>query len=150
MESGHLPDSALSASTSYDANHAPEFSRLNKIPTSGKPGAWCARSNDGNQWLQVYLGRQTTVTKVVTQGRYDADQWVMSYSLTYSVDGSHWAWYRLSDGHIKEFGGNIDRNTPVYQSLHSPIQANYLRFHPRTWSSHISMRAEVYGCQEGK
>ena len=41
------------------------------------------------------------MTKVATQGRYDADQWVTSYSLSHSVDGVHWAWYRLSDGHIK-------------------------------------------------
>ena len=101
MESGHLPDSALSASTSYNANHIPQFSRLNKIPASGKAGAWCASKNDGNQWLQVYFGRETTVTKVATQGRYDNTQWVMSYSLSYSVDGTHWAWYRLADGHIK-------------------------------------------------
>ena len=47
------------------------------------------------------------------------------------------------------FGGNIDRNTPVYHSLHSPVQAKYLRFHPKTWSGHICTRAEVYGCQEG-
>ena len=43
------------------------------------------------------------MTKVATQGRYDDNQWVMSYSLSYSVDGTHWAWYRLSDGHIKVF-----------------------------------------------
>jgi len=149
MESGHLPDSALSASTSYNANHIPQFSRLNKIPASGKAGAWSSSKNDGNQWLQVYFGRETTVTKVATQGRYDDNQWVMSYSLSYSVDGTHWAWYRLADGHIKVFGGNIDRNTLVFHSLSSPIQARYLRFRPRTWSGHISMRAEVYGCQEG-
>ena len=47
------------------------------------------------------------------------------------------------------FGGNVDRNTPVQHSLHSSIQARYLRFHPKTWQSHICMRAEVYGCQEG-
>ena len=101
MESGHLPDSVISASTSYNAACIPQFSRLNKIPASGKAGAWCAKSNDGNQWLQISFGRQTTATKVATQGRYDADQWVTSYSLSYSVDGAHWAWYRLSDGHIK-------------------------------------------------
>ena len=101
MESGHLLDHALSASTYFSANHIPQFSRLNKIPASGKAGAWSARTNNGNQWLQVYFGRETTVTKVATQGRYDSDQWVMSYSLSYSVDGSHWAWYRLSDGRIK-------------------------------------------------
>ena len=101
MESVHLPDSAISASTSYNADHIPQFGRLNKIPASGKAGAWCAKSNDGNQWLQVSFGRQTTVTKVATQGRYDGKQWVTSYSLSYSVDGAHWVWYRLSDGHIK-------------------------------------------------
>ena len=101
MESGHLPDSALSASTFYNAACIPQFGRLNKIPASGKAGAWCAKSNDGNQWLQISFGRQTTVTKVATQGRYDADQWVTSYSLLHSVDGAHWVWYRLSNGHIK-------------------------------------------------
>ena len=101
MESGHLPDSAISASTYYSADHIPQFSRLNKIPASGKAGAWCTRTNNGNEWLQVYFGRETTVTKVATQGRYDGDNRVTSYSLSYSADGSHWAWYRLADGHIK-------------------------------------------------
>ena len=101
MESGHLPDSAISASTSYDANHIPQFGRLNKIPASGKAGAWCAKSNDVKQWLQVSFGRQTTVTKMATQGRYKSNQWVTSYTLSYSVDGAHWVWYRLSNGHIK-------------------------------------------------
>ncbi|KAL9978605.1 hypothetical protein ACROYT_G016141 [Oculina patagonica] len=149
MESSHLPDNALSASTYHDARFIPQRSRLNTIPASGKLGAWCTRTNNGKEWLQVYFGRETTVSKVATQGRYDGDNWVMSYSLSYSVDGSHWSWYRLVDGHIKVFGGTIDRNTPVYHSLHSPIQAKYLRFHPKTWNGHICMRAEVYGCQEG-
>lgn len=146
MESGHLSDSALSASTSYDANHAPQQSRLNTAPSKGRVGAWCAGKNYPNQWLQVYFGRETTVSEVATQGRYDGDQWVTSYSLSHSVDGSHWAWYRLTDGKIKVFGGNVDRNTPVYHSLHPRIQAKYVRFHPKTWYGHICMRAELYGC----
>ena len=101
MESGHLPDSAISASTYYDSRYIPQFSRLNKIPSSGKAGAWCTRTNNGNEWLQVNFGRETTVTKVATQGRYDSNNWITSYSLSYSVDGSHWTWYRLSDGHIR-------------------------------------------------
>ena len=102
MESGYLPDSALSASTSYDANHIPQFSRLNKIPAKGKAGAWCAASNNRNQWLQVFFGRETTVTKVAIQGRYSCcSQWVASFKLSYSSDGIHWAWYRLSDGQTK-------------------------------------------------
>ena len=101
MESGHLPDSAISASTYYDSKYIPQLSRLNNIASSGKAGVWCARSNNGNEWLQVNFGRETTVTKVATQGRYSGNNWITSYSLSYSVDGSHWAWYRLSDGHIR-------------------------------------------------
>ena len=101
MESGHLHDSALSASTSYDGNHSPQKSRLNTASSNGRVGAWCALRNDANQWLQVHFGRETTVSKVATQGGYDSNHWVMSYSLSHSVDGSHWAWYRLSDGQIK-------------------------------------------------
>ena len=102
MESGYLPDSALSASSSYNANTIPQFSRLNKIPAKGKAGAWCTVSNNHNQWLQVFFGRETTVTKVAIQGRYDCcSQWVASFKLSYSSDGIHWAWYRLSDGQTK-------------------------------------------------
>ena len=60
-----------------------------------------AHVHNGNEWLQVNFERETSVTKVATQGRYDADHRLTSYSLSYSVDGSHWAWYRLSDGDIK-------------------------------------------------
>ncbi|XP_027051820.1 uncharacterized protein LOC113679072 [Pocillopora damicornis] len=113
MESGHLPDSAISASTYHNSKYIPQLSRLNNIPSSGKAGVWCTRTNNGNEWLQVNFGRETTVTKVATQGMYKHNNWITSYSLSYSVDGSHWAWYRLSDGHIKVFGGNIDRHTPI-------------------------------------
>lgn len=88
------------------------------------------------------------MTKVATQGRNKGDNWVRSYSLSYGTDGIHWASYTLMDGHIKVFGGNIDINTPVYHYLYPPIHAKYLRFHPKTWYSHICMRVEVYGCQK--
>ena len=38
---------------------------------------------------------------MATQGRHKYNQWVTSYTLSYSVDGAHWVWYRLSNGHIK-------------------------------------------------
>ncbi|KAM7428120.1 hypothetical protein ABFA07_020861 [Porites harrisoni] len=149
IESGHLPDSALSASSSAGAQYYPQFSRLNiNINEKGNLGSWCANFNDGNQWLQVDFGRETTVTKVATQGRNSMGEWVRSYSLSYSTDGTHWAQYRLTDGHVKVLGGNIDVETPVYHHLHPPIHAKYLRFHPKTWNSHICMRVEAYGCQK--
>ena len=33
------------------------------------------------------LGKKLEVTAIQTQGRYDANQWVMSYTVSYSNDG---------------------------------------------------------------
>ena len=43
------------------------------------------------------------MTKVATQGRNNGAEWVISYSLSYSTDGIHWASYTLMDGHIKVY-----------------------------------------------
>lgn len=47
------------------------------------------------------------------------------------------------------FRGNSDRNSVVSYTLLRPFKAQYVRFHPKSWRSHISMRAEVYGCLKG-
>ena len=90
-------------SSSAGAEYYPPFSRLNNINEKGNGGSWCANSNDGNQWLQVDFGQETTMTKVTTQGMNEGGNWVRSYSLSYGTDGIHWASYTLMDGHIKVY-----------------------------------------------
>ena len=48
---------------------------------------------------------------------------------------------------FQTFSGNIDRNTVVKQNLTSPFRARFVRFRPKTWNHHISMRVELYGCE---
>lgn len=50
-------------------------------------GAWSTRHNNHRQFLQINLGGPTRITKVATQGRYDANQFVRSYYLYYSQNG---------------------------------------------------------------
>ena len=50
--------------------------------------------NSSNQWLQINLGEITAVTKVATQGRYNSEDRVKTYKLSYSIDGIHWTWYK--------------------------------------------------------
>ena len=90
IEDGRISDSAMTASTIYSSVCAANHARLNFAPASGKVGAWCVKTNDVNQWLQIDLGTPTTFTKVATQGRQDSSQWVTSYSLSYSLTGSFW------------------------------------------------------------
>ena len=91
MEDRNISDSQLTASNSYSlypARHA----RLND------PNFWAAASNDMNQWLQVDFEKELTVTKVATQGRSlemgDYWQWVRTYSLKYSHDGTSFQFYK--------------------------------------------------------
>lgn len=44
------------------------------------------RYNNARQWLNIDLGTISRVKRISTQGRYDADQWVTSYVVSYSVD----------------------------------------------------------------
>ena len=48
------------------------------------------------------------------------------------------------------FAGNLDRHTVVSHDLKNPIIAKVIRINPITWHSYICLRAEFYGCREGK
>ena len=96
MQNGKLPDSALRASSEYSSAYGPENARLHFQPQSGptRYGAWVAKVQDHNQWLQVDFGVETQVTRIATQGRQDANQWVKEYTLRYSTDGSYFQQYQ--------------------------------------------------------
>lgn len=75
----------------WDANHGPNNARIYRMAGGGRTGAWSAKTNDKGQWIQVNLGKITTVTKIGIQGRQDYAQWVTSYKVSYSQDGQHFA-----------------------------------------------------------
>ena len=102
MESGAIPNAKVVASSMWDSNHAPGQGRLNFHETTKYSGAWAAKTNDANQWLQIDLPSSfTKVTRVATQGRNQNaqwpwgthHQWVTKYKLMYSVDGSNFQFY---------------------------------------------------------
>src|SRR5689334_19987821 len=61
------------------SNHNERFIALNSALVPGNAGAWCARSNDQSQWVEVDLGRPRLLLGVSTQGRSDYAQWVTEY-----------------------------------------------------------------------
>ncbi|XP_078355885.1 uncharacterized protein LOC144640668 [Oculina patagonica] len=147
MEDGGVSGGQISASSELSPNHAAVQGRLNFLKSGVKEGAWTAGSNDGNQWLQIYLGNQTLITGVATQGRSGACHWVTKYNLQYSDYGENFAYYTEQDrSSKKEFVGNTDQNTIVYHELKPPIRARYIRFRPVAWYVGVSMRVELYGC----
>lgn len=147
LESGLITDQQITASSSWNTAHGKQNARLNRQAARGKTSAWSAGSNDLNQWLQIDFGRNVKITKLATQGRNDyGDQWVKSYTLAYSADGSNVFQTYQENELDKVFTGNADRNTVVTHVLLQPITARYVQIKPKSWNNHIAMRAEFYGC----
>ena len=94
MQSGAISDGQISASSEWNSNHAALQGRLHYKPNSGRTGAWSAKKNDVNQWLQIDLGVHSKVTRVASQGRYNVNQWVTKYKLQYSDNGQTFHYYR--------------------------------------------------------
>ena len=92
MQNRQIPDSAFKASSSYNAiSFAPYVGRLHFLSAgSGKYGSWTAATNNEFQWLQLNLGSWTKISAVETQGRQDADQYVKTYTLSFSYDEIFW------------------------------------------------------------
>ena len=102
MESQTISDAQITASSEYhpSPSHGARNARLNFQAGSGRTGAWSALLPDSSPWLQVDFTRIVALAKIATQGRSDYDQWVTSYSLSYSVDRYHFEMYKQC-GEIK-------------------------------------------------
>ncbi|KAL9978371.1 hypothetical protein ACROYT_G015872, partial [Oculina patagonica] len=139
LESEKIPDAAITASSYYDHRYTPSHVRLNS------PTAWIIGRLPGPHWLQVDLGQTMAIKEVATQGRHDHQQWVISYSISSSVDGTDWVMYM--EGNAENvFQGNTDMHTVVSHVFPQHIRARFIRIWPKTWKDRVSMRAELYGC----
>ena len=81
LEDRRIPNGHLTASTYYNVHLSPWNGRLNGIYS------WSVRSNRVGQWFQVNFVELMRIKGVATQGRQNANQWVRSYTVSYSVDG---------------------------------------------------------------
>ncbi|XP_053970540.1 discoidin domain-containing receptor tyrosine kinase B-like isoform X1 [Hylaeus volcanicus] len=152
MESGRIPDSAITASSSYVANVGPRNARLRKERAGG---GWCPKSQverGVREWLQVDLPGPHVITGVQSQGRYDHGrglEYVEKYTLEYRRPGfTEWRRYKRWDN--KEvLVGNNDTATVVSHELVPPIFASQIRILP--YSEHrrtVCLRIELRGCQD--
>ena len=89
MENRLIKDAQITASSEYSYTLAAVNARLNF-----KQGAWAPAYTDASPWIQVALGSFTNVTRVATQGRNAAYQWVTKYQLQYSDDGVNFRYYK--------------------------------------------------------
>jgi len=91
MENGTILDEKITASS--EKNTA-KNGRLN----SGS--SWCAGTSDSKPYLQIDLQTLHIICAVSTQGNSQANEWVKTYTLQSSMDGSSWTNY-TEDGVVK-------------------------------------------------
>ncbi|XP_063224924.1 discoidin domain-containing receptor 2-like [Bacillus rossius redtenbacheri] len=150
MEAGAIPDSAITASSSYVPNVGPHNGRL-RVERTG--GAWCPRrpvERGVRELLQVDLGEVHVLTGVETQGRYDhgrGQEYAEEYTLEYWRPGlPAFLEYSRWDGR-KILSGNSDTSTVVGHRLMPPVYASQVRVLP--YSVHrrtVCLRVELRGC----
>jgi len=86
LADGYILDSQLTASSELNINTSAKNGRLNY--TAGS--SWCASTGDSNPYLQIDLHTLHIICAVSTQGNSQADQWVETYTLKSSTDGTTW------------------------------------------------------------
>lgn len=136
-----IPNASLSASSEYTgAGPVPAINgRLNG------PNGWGPATATVGQWWQVDMGSVRDIVRVATQGRGSnsaAAQWITTYKLQYSPDGTTWTDY--NSGQV--LTGNTNQGSVVTANL-TLFSARYVRFLPQTWNGYPVGRFEVY---EGK
>ena len=86
MQDKTVPDGAITA-TSYDsASTEPKYARLFVKAENGHSGGWCSKDNQPGHFVKVDFKAAVKINRVALQGREDADQWVTTFSLSYSQD----------------------------------------------------------------
>ena len=94
MENNRIRDDQITASSQWNSNHQAANGRLNFRAHLGKKGGWSAKAKDLNQWLQVDFRQSTIITGISTQGRHDANQYVMAYKISFRDDATIFHCYK--------------------------------------------------------
>lgn len=128
-------DQQLIASSQLNRNHAAKYGKIDLEP---KYANWAAKNNDEKQWVGLEFEEPKKITEIKTQGRFNRDQWVTKYYLSWSLDGKKW---ESNLDLILE--ANTDRDSHIIRKLEHPLICKSLRIHPVEWHEHISMRFDV-------
>ena len=94
--SWYILDNQLNASSELNASTPAKNGRLNFVAGS----SWCASTSDSSPYLQIDLKIPHIICAVSTQGNSRGSQWVETYTLQSSTDGTTWADYE-ENGQVK-------------------------------------------------
>ena len=93
MESGRIPDDAITASSIFSDAYKPSYGRLRK--SLGSCSWTCEKDALATScWHKVDLGLLTKVTGISTQGGCIHGEWITTYEIMYSCDDNMYTYYK--------------------------------------------------------
>ncbi|XP_030838780.1 lactadherin-like [Strongylocentrotus purpuratus] len=139
LESGALPDSALSSSSCFSSVYCTSAVRLNTENV-----AWIAARSDKNEWIQVHFESSYIVTAIASQGLGVVDFGVTSYTFSSSFDDTTWTYYlNVYSESVEIFSGKD--GSQVTHMFARPVVGRSFRVHPKTFRTNQGFRMELYG-----
>ncbi|XP_071809919.1 scavenger receptor cysteine-rich domain-containing group B protein-like [Asterias amurensis] len=147
MESEEIPDESITASSYLSVYWLPKYARLNI--ENGGSNFWIPNPV-ADSWIQVDLGLPgPVVTGLIVQGH--TSQYVATFSVQYSDDGSAESWTYLVDteGDTIHFNGNVNGGEQRTVNFPEVLQTRFLRILPLTWTLTPHLDFEVLGCRDG-
>nr|CDJ91912.1 Coagulation factor 5 8 type and Tyrosine protein kinase domain containing protein [Haemonchus contortus] len=151
LTNGRIRDDQLSASSSFDADSTgPQHARAR---THTGSGAWCPLhqvNNTHKEWIQITFARDTVVSAVEVQGRFDEGRG-MEFAKAFKIEYwrprlTGWASYRSEEG-LEIIPGNSDTRTAEVRVLDAGIVVRRIRVVPLSNTTRtVCLRLELYGC----
>lgn len=97
IETSKITEASITASSNLGTGFEPGNSRYNRHQGSG---AWCARENNVDEYIQVDLVRAHVISRVAIQEKLKTSPkdgvgvaWVTKFVVAYSQDGLSWSDY---------------------------------------------------------
>ncbi|ELU06921.1 hypothetical protein CAPTEDRAFT_218354 [Capitella teleta] len=128
-----VTDEQLTASTDYDDELIPANSRLTDVV------GWCPLEEDFDPWLQVTFEDLQKIVGIRTLGSGKFREYVKTYEITYTSDGTAWGLYGA-------FMGNSAEDIPKTHDFNPPPEALAMRFYPKEYYKGRTVRWELYTC----
>lgn len=142
MQNRRITAAQLSASSQWDGYHSPDRARLHNQRSGSYRESWSVGDGQNNiyQWIQIDLRIKTRVTYVATQGRVEFSQWITSYKLYFSDDGSSFQGFVQQGKNAVKVGYvsyvwvlralfNFEKSSRVYSLLMYPFSGSFPDFH---------------------
>ena len=101
---------------------------------------WCARIHEPGQYFEIDAEKLVLWKGITTMGLAKTNQYVTTYRVEFSKDGSTWFHYNK----MQPFTANGEPSIQVAQEFDQPILARKLRIVVLTWFGAIAMRLEAY------